>query len=240
MKERAYLQTAVGDAQFRPPSLPGIELVMGFSCAGKSFFMRHLCTEVPGYEGARSVHLRDLSLDPDFQFCSGDILHMDLSSVRAGAGHFLQRPAAANYPHGLRILRQEKVTNAFILVTSEKELRQRLETRKVGGIGFRRDCSEIPYNGAKRKAQLNLYPLVDFYTVWLEQLLAHGVPYQFIRSYDGRFERIDDEEALSLIAPYGKLKTLLRFLRRCRWGFERKIRLARFSTLLDRAKMLFR
>ena len=106
-------------------------------------------------------------------------------------------------------------------MTSEDELRQRIGSRKTVGVDFGRDNSGSRYAAGRKLTMLNFFPLSSYYQIWLQELRAAGVSYQFVYAHNGDFTYLMDEaQALKLLSQHCLRRWPRRVLRRGRWGVK--------------------
>ena len=131
------------------------------------------------------------------------------------------RPAVSRNPYLRQFIRSGHFSKAFVRVTSEDELRQRIGSRKTVGVDFGRDNSGSRYAAGRKLAMLNFFPLSSYYQIWLQELRAAGVPYTFICAHNGDFTYLTDEaQALKLLSQHPLRRWPSRVLRRGRWGVK--------------------
>ena len=221
MKDDCNEIRGVSTAGQEPLDGPQAQLVMGFSSVGKSSFIKHLMQTDPSYQKARQSFARDFRASPNGFPQAGDLLHADLSTNYEFTRRPNSPPAVSRNPYLRQLIRSGHFGKAFVLVTSEDELRQRIGSRKTVGVDFGRDNSGSRYAAGRKLTMLNFFPLSSYYQIWLQELRAAGVPYQFVYAHNGDFTYLMDEaQALKLLSQHCLRRWPRRVLRRGRWGVK--------------------
>jgi hypothetical protein len=168
-----------------------IDVVLGFSCTGKSTYIRHLLTEVPGFATARPVY--------EFMFRSGevrglaigDVFHMDMSALPPAEAADGARSVEA-HPLSERVFARCGDIRATVLVAPADVVRERIARRERVGIGFGQDAGPDPYPRDVKLAILDACPLETRYAAWFRFLDAKGVPVSILRGDREGYPRVSD------------------------------------------------
>lgn len=197
------------------------QLVLGFSCTGKSSFIRHLMECDPRYQNARQLFLKDFRQPTPQKVRPADLLHVDLGVNYYSGRRMNRKVTVKRNPYLQKIIRSGDFSEAVLMIASEEELLKRIAERKMIGIDYRRDTDPSPYVGHLKRAQLRFHPLVSYYQIWLKELRAAGVSYRFVYTCDDGFHEIDDEaEALALLSRGSRRRIPKRLARKIYWGFR--------------------
>ena len=177
-----------------------ITVILGFSCAGKSTFIKNLVTQDQNYAAKRPVY--------EFMFRSGeverlepgDIFHMDMSAVGVPVEESAF-PLVEAHPLLDVCFSETTATTVIVLVAPESVIRERILSRQLIGIGFRRDDSMKAYPIDHKLKILNKCTLAKRYRQWFDFLDHKGIEYNIVRTDRKNYEAISSPiEALSLIS----------------------------------------
>lgn len=169
----------------------GILIVAGFSCAGKSSYIRHIVTRYAKFQNATPVYeymfrkqlfrkqLRD-NLAP------GDIFHLDLSAVKDSATIQSQALVSSHPLHRKMINLDYQVTVDF-LVAPTNEIYRRISRRNHVGLGWRNDNSKGKYPKVSKSLTLHATELSLRYDAWRTFFEGFGYHCRYFHSTRGRF-----------------------------------------------------
>lgn len=180
--------------------MQGSHVVLGFSCAGKSTFIRALSLNAPGYKAAVPVYGHMIVSGEKQQLVANDLFHLDISAVTSNNA----APApmrVEDHPCFPALHRSESITKFLFLLAPETEIRARIQTRQHVGIGFGRDNAVGTYPRQHKLQNMSLYSLRSQYVAWMEYAQSVNAECEFFHSVDGGFRQlIDKETALHTLA----------------------------------------
>ncbi len=168
--------------------------MLGFSCAGKSTYIRHLVTNDREFETASPVYEHMFRSGLRSALKSGDLFHMDISAVQDSRGDDRTGGLAGrvhDHPLFSRVFEAGHEITVDVLVAPRSEIRSRIERRDYLGLGWGMDNAVGTYPREYKLARLNYMDLTRRYLIWQDYLRRNSVSHRFLWSVDQSFRHLD-------------------------------------------------
>ena len=164
----------------------GILIVAGFSCSGKSNYIRDIVTRNPKFQNATPVYgymfrqrLRDC-------LAPGDIFHLDLSGGNVSDGIQNQAFVSSHSLHQKTTSLHCSVTVDFLVAPADV-IYQRISKRSHVGLGWRDDNLKGKYPNLIKLRTLQSAELSHRYDAWRIFFEDHGYQCNYFHSIGGSF-----------------------------------------------------
>ena len=176
-----------------------IRIVLGFSSAGKSTYIKKMMTEMPKFAGFSAVFEFMFRSGEREKLVSGDIFHMDISAISKSD---LENGDLSVIRHPLTELVFKNCTGikVVVLVASSGTIRERIKERRQIGIDFGRDDKTGAYPAEQKLRTLDACPLEGRYAAWFHFLTNKGIPFSIVRTDQENYPIVPDiDTALEII-----------------------------------------
>ena len=168
------------------PNLPGLLIVAGFSCAGKSSYIRHIVTRDPKLQNASPVYEYMLRRQLRDGLAPGDIFHLDLSAVNADAATQSNNLVKSHPLHRRTVDLGFPVAVDFV-VAPAIEIYRRIIQRSHLGLGWRDDNVKGTYPKWSKLQTLQATELSHLYNAWRLFFEANKYRCRYFHSHRGDF-----------------------------------------------------
>ncbi|MYM56008.1 hypothetical protein [Thalassovita mangrovi] len=160
--------------------------MLGFSCAGKSTYIRHLVTENRRFATATPIYEHMFRTGLCTELRPGDLFHMDISTVRKAPGADCDAQVQ-DHPLFGKVFEAGHRLSVDVLLAPRSEIRTRIQDRTHLGLGWGNDNVTGTYPCASKLRVLDALCLMQRYQVWQGHLHRNRIRHRFIWSSDERF-----------------------------------------------------